>query len=716
MDSMALDVTTGGEVSNSPYPTAVGAGDESIMNRGTPVVDPARAALVKHLLSEVDLDKKHWDKPFARMREDMKMTMNTRGEQWDGNEEKYVANLCARHVRERTSALYAKNPRAIAKRRKRLDFAVWDGKPESLQMALQKLQAAAASQLPPPPDVMVLIADIETGRAQRAMLDKVGATLEILYQYFVDKNEPKFKQQAKQLIRRVEECGVGYVKLDFQRVMEKKPDITARIADQTAQLSKIQQLSADYADNQFSEDDAKAEELKQMIESLREQETIIAREGLIFDFPKSTMVIPSRNTTQLTGWVGCDRLTEEFRLTRDEIKRIFNVDIGDEFKSSSDTNAAANAVRSAGGKSSEKHENATVYVMQNKTNGLVYVLCEGYPDFLKEPEPPLAKLERFYNIFALCFNELESEDEIFPPSDVRLLRHMQKEHNRSREALRQHRIANQPFNIGAKGVVEEADIDKIRKREPHDTLLLSIAPGTKPEELFAPVKGAPIDPNLYDTSPIFDDIERVTGSQQANFGGTSDSTATEASISEGGRVSSLASNTDDLDELLSEIADCGGQILLAEMSVDQVKKIVGPGAVWPEMTRDDIIAGISLVVKAGSSGRPNKAQDLANMERATPLLTQTPGISPTWIAEKVVELVDDTVDLQDALLAGAPSLVALNAAGPPGAQAQPGTGDPSTDPASQGGAGSSNAPSQPERPQGPQPAYPAPSEAVAMAA
>src|SRR3546814_8662225 len=56
------------------------------------------------------------------------------------------------------------------------------------------------------------------------------------------------------------------------------------------------------------------------------------------------------------------------------------------------------------------------------------------------------------------------------------------------------------------------------------------------------VQKAPIDPNVYETNGIFEDILRIAGSQEANLGGAAGATATESSIAEGSRISSLESN------------------------------------------------------------------------------------------------------------------------------------------------------------------------------
>jgi hypothetical protein len=93
---------------------------------------------------------------------------------------------------------------------------------------------------------------------------------------------------------------------------------------------------------------------------------------------------------------------------------------------------------------------------------------------------------------------------------------------------------------------------------------------------------------------------------------------------------------------------------------------------------------VFLKIQAGSSGRPNKAQDLANIERAVPILVQTPGINPEWLAKHTLRVLDPHIDLEEAYTAGLPSITAMNR------QAQAGTGDPASDPNAQGGEGGDN--------------------------
>jgi hypothetical protein len=329
-----------------------------------------------------------------------------------------------------------------------------------------------------------------------------------------------------------------------------------------------------------------------------------------------------------------------------------------------------------------------VWEVYDRSTGLKYVVADGHKNFLKAPAAPEVTVEGLVPIFALMFNELETEAGVispFPPSDVTLLRSLQKEFNRTRESLRQHRYASRPLYGAAPGNFDEGEQHNMATHAAHDVIVLkTLAGGGKVDDILQQIKKAPIDPNVYEVQGLYDDMNRTVGTQEANLGGTSNATATESSIAESSRMASLSSNVDDLDDCFSAVFRAAGQVLLANMPREQVVKIVGPGAVWVELSRQEIAEEVFLQVEAGSSGRPSKAQDLANFERIAPFMLQMPGVNPSWLTRYIIKILDDRVDPVDAILEGMPSITQLNAA------KQPGTGDPATDPNAQGEKGGDN--------------------------
>ena len=80
--------------------------------------------------------KRHWKTSFDRMREDQEFCF---GKQWSKNSQdrRYVANLTLRLVAQKTAFLYAKNPKAVAKKRQRLNATSWDESQTTLTQLMQ---------------------------------------------------------------------------------------------------------------------------------------------------------------------------------------------------------------------------------------------------------------------------------------------------------------------------------------------------------------------------------------------------------------------------------------------------------------------------------------------------------------------------------------------------------------------------------------------------
>src|SRR3546814_14555928 len=71
-----------------------------------------------------------------------------------------------------------------------------------LMAAMQALQEAAVTGIPPAPGVAELLQDAQDGVSRRLMLQKVADTLEILFKHYLSEQTPTFKKQMKHLVRR----------------------------------------------------------------------------------------------------------------------------------------------------------------------------------------------------------------------------------------------------------------------------------------------------------------------------------------------------------------------------------------------------------------------------------------------------------------------------------------------------------------------------------
>lgn len=680
---------------------ATASPDEAAAN-GQRVPDEAEEKLVGKLTKRIREDRKRHEKAFKLMREDMQIARRGAPETWPKNH--YVANITGRHVNQKTAALYAKNPKAIARRRERLDFKVWDESEQTLMTAIQTVMAAQQPQMDPvtgnamPPNPMAMadpmvqqsmavVQDYQQGMMRRDQVQKIGKTLELLFDYFTKEQTPvDFKTSMKQLVRRAATCGVGYLTLGFQREFDQDPTVAQRLADFQQQLLYVQNLERDVQNDDRQEAMVKQRELELAVASLQEQQYVLIREGLIFDFPDSTRVIPDKMTRNLTGFVGARWLTIEYLYTIEEVKRIFNVDLKmgcARYSDDGTIRAEADQYEMPFG-DEDKDDMVCVWQHYDRQAGVVYLLADGHKGFLKQPGPPDIYVEDFWPVFALTFNEVEDYKSLFPPSDVRLMLDMQNEYNRARQGKREHRIAARPRFAILAGALDDEGKVKLRDAGPFEAIELNLsAVDNDINKAIQPIQIPGVDPNLYDNNETMTDIQLVVGSQEAAFGSTAGATATETGIAESSRINSVDSSVDDLDAFLTRVARASGQVLLREMSPEQVLKIVGEGAIWPQMTLEDIAAELFLEIEAGSSGKPNQAQEIRNWKEMLPFLIQMPNIQPTWLARETLKRLDDRMDLTEAITENIPAIVAMNRMA--GATPAPGAM-----PEDQGGAGADN--------------------------
>ncbi|WP_316397340.1 hypothetical protein [Bradyrhizobium sp. 33ap4] len=690
-------------------------------------------AQVNAIKKKIRADKKHHEKAFKRMKRDMFVAMHGREEDW--SEKNYKANIAGQHVKQKTATLYAKNPKATASRTERLDFAVWDEDPQSLMQALQTLQqdavaqaahaqaqAAAMAAAPPSPihtavmghnggpplddaamqpyqpspeaqQASALLADFQQGMEYRKLLDRVGKTMELLYARALREQKPvDFKTAAKQLVRRTCTTSVGYIELGFQREYGPRPGLEDHMADARTRLDHLRVLAEKAQAGEIEEYDAEMAELQESMTALQNEPEILIREGLVFDYPRSTKVIPDMLTKTLVGFVGARHVTIEYEYTPTEIRELFDVDLS---QCANYTAEGKTVGEVAGALFDEDGERTStkpgeglcrVWKHYDKPSGLCYYLADGYNAFLREPAPPDVFVEDFWPVYALTFNEVESEDELFPPSDVSLILDMQNELNRSRQGKREHREAARPRWVFPNGLFEDEDVDRLKKMKPFDAIGLNVDPATDMSKALQRIPVPGVDPNLYDTGEVFGDAQLAVGAQAAQLGATSSATATESAIAAGTTNNSDGSSVDDLDGFMTVIARAAGQILLREMSEETVKAQLGPGAVWPHMSLADIANEVFLEIEAGSMGKPNQAIEVKNWQNMLPFLIQMPGIKPIWLAKETLRRLDDKLDLTDALVDGLPSIAQLNQ------MAQPEAVGAQDNPAAQGGKGGQNAP------------------------
>jgi hypothetical protein len=487
--------------------------DKDLMDREKPDPPLPRKELVDKWNSRLKKARKYWEPVFNRMKADQDFAA---GYQWSKEEkdDRYTANLTLRIINQRVAFFYAKNPKFIAHRRKRILNTVWDGDQSTL-ISLQQAGAAMIQQaaptpppapgLPPgPPSVdpsqvqmaqqaaAPILQDAARVKAEEQQLDKIAKTLEYLFRANIDQAPQSFKQMMKMTVRRACTTSVGYVKLGFERVMQKKPEIEQRIADISNRLATLERLSADIHDDEVDENGPEVEELRLLLVDLGKQSEVVVREGLTFDYPVSYAIIPDPKTMNLKEFLGADWVAQEYILSVNDIKEIYEVDVGSNYTAYKGIDDGVTVTSRQGFvvlqdktartdvREGPDGRTCCVWEIYHRKDGLVYVVCDGYPDFLREPAAPEVYTDRFWPWFVTSFNDVDHEKLIFPPSDVKLIRDMQTEYNRSRQGMREHRRAARPKTVVAAGIIDNEDLEKLSNHPDNAIIELNgLQPGQK---------------------------------------------------------------------------------------------------------------------------------------------------------------------------------------------------------------------------------------------
>lgn len=408
----------------------------------------------------------------------------------------------------------------------------------------------------------------------------------------------KLKKRAKQAVRSAMVTSVGWVKIIYQQEFGKDPIIQERISDIQDNLQRIQflikQIEGDNvtkADNEVYE-----AELRDQLRVLEEQVEVVVAEGMVIDCELSENILIDPDVKSAYSYQNAKWIAHRVWYRKDEHKSTFKQDV-----------EKATLYNKTGDETNES-ENAFIAVWEiwDRISNTVYTITEGCEGWARAPYTPDVVGERFFPFFMLFFNPLDGQFHCL--SDVQLLEKLQDEYHELREQLSEHRSLHKPHWI-TDGDTEENDIKSFTKAGLGEVVIVD-AHGLPLRDVFQAAEAPRIDQAVYDTTHIRTDFELVAGAGDSARGSVSKAkTATEAEILEAGLSSRTDERKDTVEDWLQEIAQYSAELLLQILSPEQVERLAGPGYVWPEMPKEEVFDLVSIEIRAGSTGKPNKLQD-----------------------------------------------------------------------------------------------------------
>jgi hypothetical protein len=98
------------------------------------------------------------------------------------------------------------------------------------------------------------------------------------------------------------------------------------------------------------------------------------------------------------------------------------------------------------------------------------------------------------------------------------------------------------------------------------------------------------------------------------------------------------------------MAQYAAELCLQEMTLQEVQRIAGEEAVWPQMSKKDIFDLVNIEIRAGSAGRPNKAKEreqwaqmLPQIQQSVTQIAQMREAGQNDMADTMMKLMEETL-------------------------------------------------------------------------
>lgn len=449
-----------------------------------------------------------------------------------------------------------------------------------------------------------------------ANVKQYGKTAEVILQRMLMR-EANMKERAKSLVRATMLCEVGWLKLTYQKDVREDPIIKDRMNDIQDNIERIKSMTAELDEEGAGMDnDADLGALQLELQGLASRTETVVSSGLVVDkLMTEDLICLDPTIRDFYDYRNASALAQRTWFDEEKFEATFgrcptgkaSKWVGKTLKQAASQEGTTGKSAAAGDQDAEFF---AVWEIWDKNANSVLTWCEGEEGWCRPPFQPKTVGRRWYPFFGLCFNPVDGE--FYGVSDVDLLIELQNEYNDTRDALREHRKYSIPIRVvRAGGSLTPADVQAIRDAKYGQTVVIGGDSAVPLKNDVDTLEGPRIDPALYDVQMIRADIEMVSGASDAARGMVMQAkTATEAEIMQSGMASRTAERQDAIEDFIEEMAKYAIEMLTGELSIPEVVRFAGQGAVWPEGGQmDQVFDILNLEIRAGSSGKPNQNKE-----------------------------------------------------------------------------------------------------------
>lgn len=467
----------------------------------------------------------------------------------------------------------------------------------------------------------------------------------------------KLKARGKEAVRAALTCTTGWVKVIYQKDRREDPLVRNRINDAQDNIQRTEQLLRETKDeSQCAQYQAKMAELRQLITALEADLEVVAAEGIVIDnVPPERMVILDASVTNIDEYDQASAIAHGIYMTVAAYKAQFE---GKEppqkatryrTMGQSDADTPPDAGRGAGIDADD--ELVLVWEIWSKDDQTVYTQCDGADEFCREPYQPPRLGQQWYPFFPLQLWRVHGF--LYARTLVDNVIELVDEYNTRRTTAAEHRRKNKPVRLlnRSSGITDEQIGTINRRGDTTDIIGIDADPNTPLANQLGHLPEIPYNPQMYDTQDILRDVEMVSGAQDASRGGINTAkTATEAEIMAMGMQSRTGEQLDTIEDWLTAILSYCAELLLLNLTEEQVQRAFGADAVWPTLSRQEVFEQVLVTIRAGSTAKPNKMRERDQWLQFLPMLqdavlkcAELQDTGKPDLAEALVKLLDETL-------------------------------------------------------------------------
>jgi len=468
---------------------------------------------------------------------------------------------------------------------------------------------------------------VDAGSSDYRVANIFSETLQVILNEELERAD--LKKVAKQVLRSCMTSKIGIVKVTYQRDYYTDPLVSREFNDAQDSLARIQSdVKALMDGGTYSGDrDELIEEIKDTMTGLQAQVEVMQREGLNLGFvrPEDFRMDTSLDTLQEyhsakwianVTWMTPDDVCDRFQISKEQVKEFtiyrrtdagilnrLTRDEGIQIQGNEDVNLAVG-----------------VWEYWDRVTQSVYTWADGGKKWLREPYHPARMGDRFFPYFLLGLNWIDGQE--WPVSETELLMNLQDEYNTIRNQMSKHRELSAPFFVADASRVNYEDIEVFSNAQIGEIALIN-ASGQDVKSVFQPATSPPMNPIMYDTTPLRTDMEWISGLGDAQRGGIMRAkTATEANIQQEGLATRIQEKIDATEDWLKELAWFSSEILLQELTPGRAIDIAGPNAFWPILNKQQLYDAVYVDIAAGSTGMPDTNEERMRWIELMPIIMQ----------------------------------------------------------------------------------------------